>query len=496
MITIEIRKSGEIDFEDRTKSVQWQSLVIRQALTKEVDSCSFSVLKYGDPDFVPEGQDDSYTPENEDEVIISEDGIKVFAGYIVRVSENVLDGPVLEYSAECKDYTHLLDRKLVAKVYKDMTVAEIIDDIVANYSAPGITTTNVDGPEMVDHIVFNNIDPSKCFERLAEIFNKDWYPDYDKDIHFFSKETNLAPFNLDDTTGNYIFGTLNIVRDTTQIKNSILIEGGQELSDVDFFDHWVGNGESYAFKTTYLYDTADLFLSVNGVEKIVGIDGKDKFSDGFDALYNTKNFSLIFPNSSPIPDGQEVIFGGKYWFKIRSLVRAVASINKYGEKQFQIIDTNIQDRDTARERAKAELAAYSSQLSEGGFSSYSLGLRAGQQITIQSDFRDFSEDFLINNLEAKLYTPGKTIWTASIVSTKSFDIIDLLNRLIDKGEVALDTDVVIGTADLLIRGVGVSRAVHRQNDLDIVYVTGPYIPADFSGDPKRACWTNSGCVTN
>lgn len=487
MITVEIKKLGEPGFTDRKTSILWQSLTIRQALTKEVDSCSFTV-EQNDPA--------GYKPEPEDEVIIEEDGEKIFAGFIVRVAENVLDGPILEYTAECRDYTHLLDRKLVAKVYKDMTVAEIIDDIIDDYSAPGITTAAVDGADLVDHIVFNNANPSECLQRLAEIFNKDWYIDYDKDIHFFSKETNAAPFSLSDDNGNYIKGTLRIIRDITQIKNSILIEGGQELSETDFFDHWVGNGESYAFKTTYLYDTSDLFLSVNGVEKIIGIDGKDKFTDGFDALYNTKNFSLIFPTASPIPDGQEVIFGGKYWFKIRSLVRAVASIAKYGEKQFQIIDTNIQDRDTARERAKAELLAYASQLSEGNFSSYSLGLRAGQRITIQSDLRGFSEDFLINNLEAKLYTPGKTIWTASIVSTKSFDIIDLLNRLIDKGEVALDTDVLIGTADLLIKRIGVTRTLHRQNDLDIIYVTGHYIPVDFAGDPKRACWTNSGCVTN
>ena len=458
MITIEIRKFDSLVFTDVTKSIQWRSLVVKQALTKEVDSCVFTVLNYGN--HIPEGQVVAYRPDNEDEVIIKENGVKVFAGFIVRISENVLDGPILEYTVECRDYTHLLDRKLVAKVYKEMTFAEIVDDIVANYSAAGITTNNVDAPEMVDYIVFNNIDPSKALQRLCDIFNKDWYPDYDKDLHVFSKEANPAPFSLSDDGGHYIFGTLNIVRDTTQIKNSILVEGGQELSQAPDYDKFKGNGVSSSFKTKYLFDTATMTLTVGGAVKTVGIDGKDKFTDGFDALYNTRNLSLIFPTNSPIADGSEVVFGGLYWYKIRTKIREVNSIAKYGNKEFQIVDTNIQDRDTARERGKAELLAYASQLSEGSFQTYSLGLRAGQRITIASALRGFSEDFLITGLEMKLFTPEKSVWTANIVTTKTFDIIDLLNRLIDRGDIAVDTDTLIGTADIIIRKVGEIGRAH------------------------------------
>lgn len=483
MITIEIKKIGEVGFTNRTSSVQWESLVVRQALTKEADSCSFSVLKYGSL---------TYRPDPEDEIIVKEDGVKIFAGFVVRVQENLLDGPIMEYVADCRDYSHLLDRKLVNKSYEDSTVQEIIDDIVANFSASGITTTNVDGTDVIDFIAFNNIDPTKALQKLADIFNYDWYIDYDKDIHFFSKEANAAPFALTDTGRKHLPNSLTIVRDSTQIKNSILVEGGNQLSDTEFTDKWVGNGQQRQFKTTY--SMKDFTLTVNGVVKTVGVEGLHNFPD-YDALYNASSLNLIFPEGSPPADTHLIEFTGLYYFKLRMLIREASSIATYGEKQFIIKDNSIKDRATARERAKAELFAFANTLSEGSFMSYESGLRAGQQIEVNSTTRDISELFMINGLEMKLISPQKAIWTANLVTMKTFDVIDLLNAILKKESVSEDENVSIGVADLILRNIGVGRDIF-QNELDIIWVTGPYYPSDFATDPQRACWTNVGCVTN
>jgi hypothetical protein len=168
MVTIEITKLGESGFTDRTTSVIWDSLKIRQALTKEVDSCTFSVEKYGDK---------VYRPEEEDEVVIKQDGVKIFAGFLVRVTETLTANLVLNYSCEAKDYTHLLDRKLVNKTYTGQTELQIITDIKNTFSASGITVNHVDGSTVVELITFNNMDPSAAIQKLAEIFNKDWYID-------------------------------------------------------------------------------------------------------------------------------------------------------------------------------------------------------------------------------------------------------------------------------------------------------------------------------
>lgn len=500
MITIEIKKLGEGGFSDRTTSILWDTIKIRQALTKEVDSCLFSVRKYGGL---------AYKPEEEDEIIVKQDGVKIFAGFIVRVEETVGLDMVLNYDCECRDHTHLLDRKLVAKTYTGQTILQIITDIKNNFSASGITVMNVQGTELVDVIIFNNENPSACLQKLADIYNKDWYIDYDKDIHFFSKETNVAPFSLSDNGDKYIFDTLKLTRDTTQIKNSVFVEGGEELSDTSFTEKFIADGTQHTFSLAYKY--AQYSLIVAGVGKTVGLDGIDDFTTK-DALYNFQNFTLRFNPASPPLSGQLIEWTGKYYFEIKTLVREIDSVTKYGEKQFQIVDNSIKDRDVARERAKAELFAYASRMSEGEFDSYEAGLRAGQRIIIQSDVRGFAEDFLINNLEGEMYTPQKIKWRASIVSVKTFDVIDLLAKIVEKSDKQIDADQVVRTADLVLRKVKVSRNITVFVPLEIdrilnitrfvlsqlgftpTWVAGTYVPVNLATDPKRNCYADRSCI--
>ena len=501
MITIEIKKPGG-SFVDQKANIEWPTVQIRQALTKEVDACIFEVLKFGNR---------TYIPEAEDEIQIKEDGVKIFAGFVVRVEEVLLEGYIIKYSVECKDYTHLLDRKLVIKSYTGQTIAAIISDIIANFSAAGLTTTNVIGTDVVPAITFDSLEPSKCFQKLADTYNRDWYIDYNKDVHFFSEETNNAPFSLSDTGGTYILPTLKITRDSTQIKNSIYVEGGEELSSAPAYDKWIGDAAQYSFKTSYKYK--NYTLTVNAVSKTVGIDGINTFADGFDALYNFQTFTLRFPDTSPPAASAVIIFGGNYYFDITTLVRESNSITKYGEKQFKIIDSTITDRNLAKERAKAELFAYAAQLSEGEFQTYTTGLRAGQRIQIQSDLRGMAaEMFLINNLTIKLYTPDKTIWTANLVSVKTYDIIDLLSRIVDNSGFLSDGDKVLRTAELVLRTIKVQRLITLTAPYEInrtiqvgriitsqlgftpQWVAGTYVPTNPVTDPKRTCFANVGCL--
>lgn len=499
MVTIEIKKLGEVSFTDRTTSVLWDSLKIRQALTKEVDSCSFSVEKYGDK---------LYKPDEEDEIVVKQDGVKIFAGFLVRVTETLSTNLVLTYACEARDYTHLLDHKLVNKTYTGQTELQIITDIVSLFSAGGLTVSHVDGTNVVDLITFNNLDPSAAIQKLTEIFNKDWYIDYDKDIHYFSKEANTAPFSLSDTNGNYVIDSLQLTRDTTQIKNSVFVEGGQELSSTVFTEKFIANGTQHTFSVSYQY--ANTTLTLNGVSKTIGIDGIDDFTTK-DALYNFDNFSLRFNPSSPPANTTVIEFGGNYYFPIKTLVREHSSINQYGEKQFQIIDNNIKDRDVAKQRAQAEIYAYAASLNEGTFETYTAGLRAGQRILIQSDIRGLNDYYLINNLEAALYNPNKVGWKATLVSVKTFDVMDLLAKIVDKSNLQTGVDEIVKTAEEVLRTIKVSRDIQIQVPQSVTrtvelmraylnyinsqptWVAGPYNPTSLS-DRKRPAFADRGCL--
>lgn len=70
--------------------------------------------------------------------------------------------------------------------------------------------------------------PTVFLERMAKTLSKYWYVDYDRDIHFFDRETNDAPFSITATSDNY--DKLVIDVDTSQLKNRQTVRGGTETS--------------------------------------------------------------------------------------------------------------------------------------------------------------------------------------------------------------------------------------------------------------------------
>jgi len=87
---------------------------------------------------------------------------------------------------------------------------------------PDFTTNNVaDGP-IISDISFDYIQVSDAITKIAEICGYEWYVDYDKDIHFFAKNTYPAPFQLDDNQADY--KDLIINTNISQIRNRIFVK--------------------------------------------------------------------------------------------------------------------------------------------------------------------------------------------------------------------------------------------------------------------------------
>lgn len=70
--------------------------------------------------------------------------------------------------------------------------------------------------------------PTVFIDQLAKALGYSWYIDYERDIHFFSRETNEAPFDVDATSDNY--DDLHVAVDTTQVKNRQVVRGGDYTS--------------------------------------------------------------------------------------------------------------------------------------------------------------------------------------------------------------------------------------------------------------------------
>lgn len=136
--------------------------------------------------------------------------------------------------------------------------------------------------QVVNYIAFNYSQPSTAFQKMAELFQWQWYVDQDKDIHFFAKFTEPAAFDLTDTNGNYIPQSLVIKRTADQLRNSIYVMGGEYPANPinDDLTHQT-DGTNKIFKLGYKY--LDYSLTVAGVTKAVGIENISAYTSNVGA---------------------------------------------------------------------------------------------------------------------------------------------------------------------------------------------------------------------
>ena len=202
---------------DRTDHVKWDTLVVTEVLSKEVDRLEFQIIK------TPA----KTIPSVNDDVMLLENGVKIFGGVITERNQIIKGGLLIAYEIRCKDYSQYLDRRVVVRNYASVSARSIVLDLISVYTS-GFTTTNVAATTpTVGSIKFNYEQVTRCLTQLADQIGWDWYVDPDKDIHFFDSENLSAPFELSDTGDKYEWNSLEINNTITQIKNSVFVRGGE-----------------------------------------------------------------------------------------------------------------------------------------------------------------------------------------------------------------------------------------------------------------------------
>jgi len=489
MITVEVNSN------DITDLIVFPSLSVKQNLTNQADTAGFTVRKYGSRTF---------TPQFDDDVEIFDGATKIFAGKILQITEGVESGGGgVVYTVNCVDHTYEMDKLLASRVYENETIADIIDDLITSY-APSFTSNNVTSTFIVEKIVFNQIPISTCLKRLADIVRYDWYVDEDKDVHFFARESNEAPFDLTDTAGNHVYKSLTRTLDGSQVVNRIKVRGG-EYDGASYTDTItvVGN-DSKSFKLPYRFANLVIELDTGGgfTAQNVGIDFVDDFVSD-DVLYNFQEQSIRFEN--PLSDGDQIRFTGNPKIRVFAVAEDPASIAAYGKIEKLIRENDIQSNTVARRRAAAELYAYAQAVVDARFSTYTPGLRTGMLINVQSDLRGNNDDLIIKSITFQPYTPTDYRYSVECISTKRFDLIDLLQKILEPDslssdeveiseEIFTDTQIVAITEEYeMVAAFDDEQDINIQENYqinpfgantDAIYVLAPYTPTGPT-DPKR-----------
>lgn len=465
-----------LDSVDITNLVKKDSVRITDRLNNRTNRLSFTVEK--EPG-------NSYTPPLNKEILVVRDGVTIFSGVTVRCDDEVDGTDTLICKVSCNDFTQYLNRKLVTERYEDTTINDIVADLLTVY-APDFTDTNVNAPIPIKSVAFNRITVSECLQKLAELSNYSWYVDYDKDIHFFASNEEPAPFDLTTGGGNHVPETLKISKNIEQLRNTVLVQGGEIATDTRTVKY-AGDGDRAEFDTQYKF-AAKPTVTVDGTTQSVGLDFNDQDVD-FDCMWDFNQKYIRFtPGNIPAAPSTGVTnvdITGDPLFPIVVKVNDPDSIAEYGVYEFTIRDENISSQQQARDRALSELRAYAATLREGSFQTYRDGLRAGQSIRITDTLRGLDERFLIQKVSFRELSPSTAQWDVEIASLKTIGIVGVLQKLLTNEELTQnEQETLISYLELQD-----SVAVADTGGLDIETRSGPYLWDNSNTEWGRFTWS-------
>lgn len=464
-----------IDAVDRTSSIVAKSPRKNERISDRAGTFRFLLRKYGTK---------TYKPSLGDEISVADGATTVFAGVVTKIEERLKSPFVLEYMIICKDYSHLLSRQLVTQRYTNQSVEDIISDLITNYTTDSFTTNNVVATKVINSISFNRITVAQAIQKLADIISFTWYVDYAKDIHFFAKDGEIESFTLTDSSNNYIYSSLVIKQDIEQLRNRVLVEGGdKEVADRSVTITGADLDAEGQYVLPYKFAGAPT-ITVDAVTQTVGTDFLSDDAS-FDVMWDFNTRHIRFTTGNIPTSGQAVVITGTPLIPIIVEVPDDASIDEFGAYEYHIKDKTIRTENEAIERSLAELDAYASELTEGEFKTRTDGFRAGQVIRINSTQRGIDEKMVVQSVDMNVEDNEGTrkVYKIKFASLKTLGVIDVLRRLL------LDEEIKEGEDQILITLLRLSDSLTITDTLSAPTATsGPYYWEPISANSPGGKW--------
>ncbi len=379
---------------DRTSKVRIKSLHIDNVLNQQRDTVNLTVGS----------ADASFRPQTGQEIIITDETpARIFAGTIDTVRQRPWGAAGLLYELQCVDYTQLLDRHLVARVYTNQTAGAMIRDIIAQDCAgEGLTTVGVQDGPLVDKATFNYVPASQAIQEIVSLVGYAWYVDYGKDVHVFARDANLAPISLSDVSANYL--NMRVEQTREQYRNRQYIRAGQDITSPRT-EQFPGDGKTKTFVLGFPCAKMPT-VTVNAVAKTVGIrgleTGKDFYwsksekeitqDDAAVALVSTDTLAVTYQGLFPI------ILSSQSDVEISGRAAAEGGSGIYEAIED---DASIDSQTLATQKADGLLRRFGRIPRIVEFETHATGLMAGQLINITNTRHGLTGQYLISRVSTR-----------------------------------------------------------------------------------------------
>lgn len=417
---------------DKSSTVDWRSINLTLVLTKEVSTISFDILK----------KPGVTAPVVGDQIDLYDGSTHLFGGTLTE-SELIIDGGIqARYKLTATDWSYLFDAKMVAKTYTNQDPGSIVQDIISNFTT-GFTSVNVKlAGYTIPSIKFNYQPPTKCIQKIAQLIGWDWYIDPAKDVHFFLGDIDngmgggvLAPFNLDDTSGNLSWDTIDYLQDSKNLKNSVFVIGStykKTYNSVNAIDVYTSVNSVLTYPLVYPYTKSSITVTLAGIAKTVGTYGKDS-AGSFDVLYSNASGTPPFIVFSVNPGaGSQIKVYGDAEVPILGYANDASSVATYGEFQDTIVDKQITMYQEAQQRALAEVLQYGHPISDLKFSTLKTGLMIGQTITLNSTLLGINVTLTIKRVQAVGYSPSQLEYRVEAIGSDKVSFTDIMAVLLEQ----------------------------------------------------------------
>lgn len=241
-------------------------------------------------------------------------GKLLFAGNAYKINWRPLsnssnDLPARDFEILCVDWTRVLNDRVLFKVYENMTVGDIIKDIINNYEflppngTPGTGTILgindkfqiregdvVAGPLV--SVVFNGDPLTDAFDKLVQASNTDlaqyaWWVGVDRDFHYYPLDQTIAPlaaFRLGDRNAVVFDGSFKAEETDEKYANEVIVQVSEDAvaSQIDSTIPDMGEGTITPLGDGVV-QTFNVTKPISSVRK-VSINGiEDTFSVGPEA---------------------------------------------------------------------------------------------------------------------------------------------------------------------------------------------------------------------
>lgn len=457
---------------DMSGSVIWPSLNLNLVLTKEVSTLSFDVLK----------TPSATVPVVGDQIDLYDTSVHIFGGTVTESELKIDRGIQVRYTITVTDWSYQFDAKNVAKTYTNEDPGSIVKDIISSFTS-GFTSVNVAlAGYTIPSIKFNYQPPTKCLQKIAQLIGWDWYIDPNKDVHFFLGDIDngtgggvLAPFNLDDTSGNLEWPSIDLDVNSQNLKNSVFVIGATykktytALTAIDVYTS-VNNVTTYPL--VYPYEKSTITVTLAGVSQTIGTYGKDN-PGSFQVLYSNSVGVRPFIVFSTNPGaGSQIKVYGDAEVPILGYSGDSASIAAYGEFQDTIVDKQITTYQEAQQRALAEVLQYGHPVNDLKFSTLKTGLMIGQTITLNSTILGVNITLTIKRIQARGYSPSQLEYQVEAIGSDKVTFTDLMAVLLEAelNQNSVDDTTVLQVLVRIGESIAVSDTIQP-----ITTSTGPYM---------------------